>query len=177
MQAASLPYSVPCNPGKDFLNFTYLSINTEKPQEWRTSPFRRTLDKKGAPPTWNIITSEVLSYTQEDNRTHWIELKHLFTHFRFPEILNQGIVFFHFSNLIFCLANDLTVKKAVLNKDCTQTLTREKRKPVIAALFYTDDKIENISQGFLQISTDDDLMQGTAIAPSLFTRYWLWLRK
>lgn len=33
MQAASLPGSVLCNPGEDFLKFTNLSINTEKPQE------------------------------------------------------------------------------------------------------------------------------------------------
>lgn len=33
MQAASLPGSVLCDPEKDFLNFTNLSINTEKPQE------------------------------------------------------------------------------------------------------------------------------------------------
>lgn len=43
MQAASLPRSVLCNPGKDFLNFTNFSINAEKPQERRISPFRKHL--------------------------------------------------------------------------------------------------------------------------------------
>lgn len=50
---------------------------------------QKTPDTKLTPPTWNIITLEVLSHTQEGNRTHWIEWKHLFIHLRFPEILNQ----------------------------------------------------------------------------------------
>lgn len=127
MQAVSLPVSVLCNPGEDFPKFTNFLINTEKPQEWRTSPFRRHLIQNEYLP-WGILSPQKFFYTQQDNRAHWIEWKHLFIPFRFPEILNQEIVFFHFSNLIFCLANDQTVKKAVLNKDCTQTLRRGKEK-------------------------------------------------
>lgn len=45
-------------------------------------------------------------------------------------------------------------------------MRERENKPVIAALFYAEDnKIENSSQGSLQISTGGELMQGTAIAP------------
>lgn len=70
MQAASLPSSVPCNPGKDFLNFTNLSINTEKPQEWRTSPFRRHLmQNEHFPP--GILSPQKFCHTHKRTTEHY----------------------------------------------------------------------------------------------------------